>query len=230
MCRAKKTEVGMEVNYVLMAEDLKAYLRHIYAHSPQARPIRWLTWVLLALMIFALACVLLLVLFGEPSDQGAAIPFMAIPIGIIVLLCFWPQIIAWRWSKNLTTSDRRKLFSQRRVIIAPNSFDFTSDGSSSSIRWSSIDHIEESEDYTFVFVTSALAHIIPKRVFTSEEEYYDFVAGMRGFLENAKRDAKPQESSEGRNTAAEWKTKTDDAIRPAAFDEHLRPPKAPEAP
>jgi hypothetical protein len=166
-----------------------------------------------------------LALFGESSDQAPAILFLFLPIGVIVLLCFWPQVIAWRWSKSLSKSDKRRFVSPRRITITANSFDFASDDASSSLRWSAIDRIEEAEDYTFVFISSAIAHIIPKRVFASARVYNDFVGAITDYFEEAKERAESQARTAGRDAASKWKAKTDDAFRSPDVDEQIRSPK-----
>jgi hypothetical protein len=221
----------MEINYVLMMEDLKAYFRHTYAHAPQARPIRWLRWVLLALMIFLLGSALLLALFGKSEDQVPAALFLLIPLGMIVLLCFWPRVITWKLTKNLSKRDKRRLlYSPLRITITSISFDCASDDASSSLRWSAIDRIEESEDHTFVFISSALAQIIPKRVFASATDYNDFVQAMTDFFQEGRIRAKPDGSSLGRDAASKWKAKSDHASRQPDVVEQIRSPKTPENP
>jgi hypothetical protein len=218
-------EDSVEVNYVLMMEDFKAYLCHMYLHAPQFRMVRWLRWVLLIPVILVLVLALLAALVLDTKEQDFSLTLVGACIGTTALVFFWPQFIRWRLSKSLSRNDQRKLLSPRKLVINPISFDFTSDDATSSIRWSAIDRIEASERHAFVFVSSNVAHIIPRRAFASESAYEDFVEESVHYLEEAKASAKPGGSSKGRDTASKWKTNADDAFRSKDSDEQIRSPK-----
>ncbi len=69
-------------------------------------------------------------------------------------------------------------------------------GKRAEYQWWAIVRIEQLDDHTFIYVTTATALILPKRAFVSEEEYQRTVDFARTTMHKAKSSASVVEAVE----------------------------------
>ena len=75
----------------------------------------------------------------------------------------------------LEEGDNENLFNQRTLVLTDEGITETSSIGESHIRWDKINHLEETEDYLYIYVSSVSAHIVPKRVFKNSNEQKEFI-------------------------------------------------------
>ena len=75
----------------------------------------------------------------------------------------------------------KRLPSDKGIILGKHTFVLDDEGikeeteqSSSTLKWSGVQEVEETEDMIYVYVDNVSAHFIPKHFFVNEEEVNDF--------------------------------------------------------
>lgn len=82
----------------------------------------------------------------------------------------------------LEEGDNENLFNQRTLVLTDEGITETSSIGESHIRWDKINHLEETEDYLYIYVSSVSAHIVPKRVFENLSEQEKFISKITGYI------------------------------------------------
>lgn len=82
----------------------------------------------------------------------------------------------------LEEGDNKNLFNQRTLVLTDDGITETSSIGESQIRWDKINHLEETEDYLYIYVSSVSAHIVPKRVFENLSEQEKFISKITGYI------------------------------------------------
>ena len=104
----------------------------------------------------------------------------------IIWFAYYPKYASWeitrRVNKMLEEVDNENLFNQRTLVLTDEGITETSSIGESHIRWDKINHLEETEDYLYIYVSSVSAHIVPKRVFENLSEQEKFISKITGYI------------------------------------------------
>jgi YcxB-like protein len=204
--RRQRDERGamMEVDYVQTVEDYMAFTRYHHAR-------RWysgLSWTWLAILIFP---AILAQQYGSsppPPPQAPPPPVSeralllivtagAIAILLLLVACrVWvrPYLLARLAKQSLTDPENRKRWlGWRRTVIGPGGLSVRGEGiGSSNVKWTAIQKIPATREHAFLYMTTAVAIIVPRRAFASDADFRNFVAAARAY-----RDTAPNAPDEG---------------------------------
>lgn len=99
-------------------------------------------------------------------------------VASILWFIFYPKYfrgeIARRVKKMLEEGNNENLFNQRSLELTSDGITEKSSIGKSHIHWAKINHLEETADYFYIYISSVSAHIVPKRVFGSLREQENF--------------------------------------------------------
>ena len=64
----------------------------------------------------------------------------------------------------------KAIWGKHNITINDQELAETTEVGESRCRWSGVERVAENEDYIFIYVSTASAHVIPKRFFSSREQ------------------------------------------------------------
>lgn len=92
---------------------------------------------------------------------------------------FYPKYFNWemarRLKKMLKEGNNENILIQRKIRLSEQGILETSPIGETNISWSQVDKVEETDEYIYIYISSISAHIIPKRVFSDEDEKQMFM-------------------------------------------------------
>jgi len=172
----------LEIIYELVPEDVWQYNLYYRRHKATLRPV----------FLYALAALVGVVYLGA----------------ILIIVDSWLRYHQPQWamllylaampffvSRFLPATKKRvvKLHSQRAgffcehiVGISPEWLSERTTVNDTKMAWTTIQAIEEDQNYFFLFISKSVAHIIPKRAFSSPHEAQVFLSDTRRYWDAAK--------------------------------------------
>jgi hypothetical protein len=167
----------MKIRFDVSLDDILAYNRYHVRHSPSIRRstllIRWGGAIL-----FLLICLLPAYDF-EPGYWLMSL-FLGL-VGGITFLLLYPVLV-----RVVAESQQRKLYTEgsTRGEIGMHECELGEDGvivrsetGELKTRWEGLDRIVTTDDYTFIYLSSVTAHVIPRRGVV-EGDYGSFVRAL----------------------------------------------------
>lgn len=168
------------IQYELAAEDFVEFNHFHHNHSPALRRTRFVFRIgIPLLMILAL---LLTPLLTQRNDRGYLDELTQMRLFFVVPpLLFFYAPIAWKRRqaslirKMLSEGSTRSLLGMCSVTLNRDSISIQRPSSLSSYGWEAIDRICVNSDYCYLYVTSLSAVILPRRAFSSQESFNEWV-------------------------------------------------------
>lgn len=170
----------LTVEYELTMEDPVALQLSCYEHTPYLRDSyrkgRYLGCPLLLIVIG-------LILTFAWKFVGAAIIF---GLAALYWIHRYPTTVkksAEKMVKGIYSGarDKGKLLCKHRIKITPEGVESKTDFKESKVRWNAVEQIVSTGDHIFIFVSPTVAEIIPKRAFSDETSYKEFIEIARKF-------------------------------------------------
>lgn len=87
--------------------------------------------------------------------------------------------------KNLP-EDNKGILGVHELEVTEDAISWKNNVTASSVKWDAINSFEEDKDYFYIFLDKIMAHIIPKRIFTSQNEMNIFKDQINTYLKNNK--------------------------------------------
>lgn len=178
----------MKIRFETTIDDVMAFNRFHMANSPTWRRQVW-TQSLIIPGVFAL---LFFFLFFV-SDVGQAINVVMWPTAIMLVIVSIGSVVFVRWfmSSSLDSNTRkflaegrnRIMFGWREMELVNNRLVLKTELMESSLDLRAIEKIVRDENYTFVYIASVSAYMIPMTLYP-EDEYREFVAHLIEAWEN----------------------------------------------
>jgi hypothetical protein len=173
----------------LQFEDLERYARHLFDRKmattfvPVAlrAPSRIMAFVITAAALLSLA--FRLVPAVPPLDRIVSVLLVAVwvLIGVLLLLL---AVMLW-WSPRLMAKQPGILL-EREIVVDDEGFRSRSTQLDVLHPWRSIVELDEVDTHFFVFVGPQVAHIVPKRFFSTPEASQRFGEAVRAGIEAAR--------------------------------------------
>src|SRR5262249_557841 len=124
--------------------------------------------------------------------QGPRIQSWAVYLTAIVFVWLLLLTPCMKWwvvrgvMKRIAESDKRKLYFPRRLILTPESLQFASEYANATYNWVGIDNIAVTPAHIFIYVSSAVAQIVPRRAFGDEHQFQEFAETAMRYMNSAK--------------------------------------------
>jgi len=180
----------MEVEYELKPEDLIAFQRYYQSHphrpsqqggpNPTGRLVWWLILMVAAVLLYFVASA------DFPLVEQLSFYFVAVFAGAALMLF---GIVAY--ARLMTSKRMRKVLNQgrnaekllgwRRFSIDAETARNTSDFATVAYLWKGIDQIVTTKEHAFLYFTTAIAFILPRRAFSHDQAFNDFVEAARRY-------------------------------------------------
>lgn len=164
----------MEITFELTEED---YIHYNIAHSEKSPSMKR------SLLIQRIMGPVIFVFMPFIVIRFTDIPLwywlLVFGVSSITWFVFYPKYAQWeitrRVQKMLEEGSNENLFNQRSLVLTDEGITETSSIGENHIRWDKINHLEETEDYLYIYISSVSAHIVPKRVFENSNEQEKFI-------------------------------------------------------
>jgi hypothetical protein len=168
----------MEIEYALSKDDLMSFAMYQVDHAPAYRRRRRNLQVAYAVGF------LLLALGTWGLSMPATLPLTFIALGFFFVL-FSPILDRWRVRRHVARvylqRRNRGAYSKRTLRVTHEGLEEISDQGESRIKWSAVDRVVSTANYTFIYlVADTNAIVIPKDAI--EPDQYDaFVEAVRRY-------------------------------------------------
>jgi hypothetical protein len=190
----------VSIRFETTIDHLVAFNRFHYLNSPMWRRQRLVQSLVVPALAAGIVFILWTVVHEEPFRPAAArniasnARLLMVGLAVAAIVSFF--VVRWRATANLESSVRKLLAegSNRAVLgwcdmaLAGNRLTVKREWIESSFDLRAVQKIAQTDEFTFVYVSSVNAIVIPMRLFP-EDEYRDFVAELLEAWEN--RDAPP---------------------------------------
>lgn len=167
----------MEVTFAIREEDVVRFNQHLL--RGELRRCFIVAWVALCLSM----AVLSLALYAW--EIAPASPALWGGVFFLVMSVWLPWCYSWgvRWKVNrlLRSGENRALFAERTVRLTPAEIQTQHEHGQSGCRWTAVERIEVKEDALMIFVSSMSAILVPRRAFSDQSAFDEFVETARRY-------------------------------------------------
>jgi hypothetical protein len=187
----------MEIEYSLTIEDAIAFHQHHMRNAPSRGRSSVRLWLVCLPIIIGL-----LVLFGLSDRQGKTGFDFGIGLALFIACSIWlgllfrRQLLALAVRRQMRKPEQKLLLESRRLVLTPESVSAFGATSAGTTLWSAVQRIDVSRQHAFIYLPGNLAHVVPRRVFTSEADFEAFLETVRRYYEAARTLAVEHEQDE----------------------------------
>jgi hypothetical protein len=175
----------VQVEFDISLDDIAAFNQyHSTCHSLMAR-----RSYRMALVIVPAAVLLCAVLFAplRPPILRSPIAYWAIPLLVaLAWLFFYPRLyqrgLKQMVVKAMSDGQNRGTLGRHLISIDETGLNEKTDVNDSHWNWLGVEQIQQNENYIFVYISSIMAHVIPKRAFPHPDQADEFFSTAEKFL------------------------------------------------
>jgi hypothetical protein len=178
----------MEVAYSLTLEDLLALRRNVL--QKKQRPPRkkgvadWVVWPVLFVLLVAL-------FWLEPAALAwFTRGWVLFPLGVltgVLGLVFLVLGLSRRTQKRYAANPANaRHFAPRRLAITPEGINAVTENSRSFESWAAVVKVTATDEHVFLYLTSDMAHVVPRRAFIDRGDFERFVELARRYLDESR--------------------------------------------
>ncbi len=170
----------MTIQYDLTKEDYIAFNMH---HIKSSKTVKKTLFI----QQYVLAIIYLIIPFILADITGESLMFWLIPFIIIFILwiAFYPRYFKGYMKKNiikmLSEGKNENIFGPVSLILEETGVREVTRAGESKANWSSIERVEENQDYIFMYTSAVAAAIVPLRAFTNIEEKNEFLMTLKRY-------------------------------------------------
>ncbi len=157
------------------------YIKANYLHI---RPSPWLKYLSIA---FLSLCIVILVASVSSLDSFTSVLSALAPILFFGLIYAFILFILIPWNARRIFSQQKMLQAEYEVAISPEMFEVTSENGTMRIRLSDFYKYKVGKDLVLLYQSQALFHMVPRRFFSSDEDFKTFLSYLEANLGNPKR-------------------------------------------
>jgi hypothetical protein len=172
----------MEVEFDLTVDDKVRFNEYHCEHSPAIRRVKWFS--ILAGPI-AMGLIGIVEYFRYESFTPLIIFWTLGILYGLAMPAYWRWSIRRRTRKLLTESPSGALTEHCTMRIDEQGVHATTNKGSSSLKWSAIEKVAQTEDAFYLYVGPVNAHVIPRRAFESRAAFEEFTSNVRRLREEA---------------------------------------------
>ncbi len=160
----------MKINYKLEKEDYIKYNLHFVETSKDLKKVLWIRRLLGTISLY---------LIGNFVGQMMKIDSKLWTYGFAILAGIWFVFYGryFKWStrrkltKLLSKDENQDLLGEKSLEIRDEKIIELLGDKRSEIKFATIDYVENTEEYIYIYLKSMAAYVIPKRCITSEDDF-----------------------------------------------------------
>ncbi len=174
----------MKISYNSSIQDITAYGKLIYEKSPTVKEHLKKTYYFSVPMLIIFAAVIKY--FGTTEELLMA--WIALGVGwLIYLPSFHKKKYLNKVTESFEDEKYQNLFGTHELTVEENILIDTIESGQNSTDISQIEHIEITDDHTFIFIDSAMAYLIPENNI-SDGDYQNFINILKEKNNSLKKD------------------------------------------
>lgn len=156
----------MIAKYVITVDDIVAFHHYHCAHSAAVKRNKYIAMFSSAVVMFGLLCFV-----PPPEDVSRSLIFMGM-IPIVVAVCivynFWmfPKLINRQLRRMLNEGGNKGTIGDQEIEVNESGIARRSEVSETRFSWDGVERIAETDTHAFIYVSSTMAFVLPKRSFT----------------------------------------------------------------
>jgi membrane protein YqaA with SNARE-associated domain len=183
-----KTENECNVEYELTSQDVLNFLLYNYEKSPklgQTRRVLRRVFLIISPVELLIAFVLLVTI---GSDYFPFVIALVVFAGLSLIYYFLHPFLWRRIFKKAVKDhvrDQNKLTGKHILSITPDSVTDSTDMGKSTSRWQAIEWIASNDQYLFITVRGSGPVIVPRRAFTDDVSFQQFVNTVTAYQKAA---------------------------------------------
>ena len=174
----------MQVDFDISMDDLATFNQYHGMH--QSRMAKCSYWVSIAI----LPAMSLLILYLLTPENPTLLYWVVCFLVPLALLFYSPRLyqsgLRKMMIRAMISGDNRGTFGHHTISIDENGLNERTEVNNSHWSWFGIETIEQTDDYIYIYISSLMAHIIPKRAFTNAEQADEFFSSAEIFLARCK--------------------------------------------
>ena len=175
----------MRLDYELTKQD---YIDFNIYHIKNSDTIK--RSMLLQRYVMAALYLILPFLVASVTDIPLWYWFIAFVIAAVLWVAFYPRYFmsttVKRISKMLEEGNNKDMLGQHSISLDDEGFRETSLNGESKVSWSGVEKVGDTESHIFIYTSSIMAYIIPKRTFLDENTRLEFLKILNEKLEDKK--------------------------------------------
>lgn len=178
----------MKIDFILTKEDYIAYNIHHIEHSPSMRKS-------LNIQRYGLAMIFLVFPFIIASLTSIPLPVWLVVYGtvFIVWIKFYPKYFISSTKKRIVRlieeGNSANLLGERSILLTEDGVEEISPQGESRTTWGSIEKIDETDDYTYIYTSPINAYLVPTRAFEGTAQKSEFLQLLRNHGKDQNRPA-----------------------------------------
>ena len=156
----------MIVRYLNTLEDLVAFNRYHCAHSPAVRKTKltWMIWVS-ALLIAGSLFIPPTAEFSRPNIVATAI--VSAGLFSVVFIYRFPAVMDRQVLRLYQEGENKGTLGEHELELDDNGLVERTEVNESRLSWQGVERIAETDEHAFIYISSMMAHVIPKQSVTS---------------------------------------------------------------
>lgn len=172
----------MNLQFEIFPDDVIAYNLYCSRSVPHFRQAQARSRMSMAFIFIAATVIARVTWSSVPILAVVAAP-IATMIGMILLyhIFFLDYSIKKMTQKQITKGLYNKGLGPQSMVITPENYVCTNAYLEVKRPWQTIESIEVTNQYAFIFVDKTCAEIVPKRVFSDDAAWQQFVAQIRAY-------------------------------------------------
>jgi hypothetical protein len=167
-----------KVEYDLTKEDYIAFNMHYLDHSPIIKRSLFIQRYVVALVFLAFPFI-----FSNMSGVPLLLPLIVYGAIFIAWIVYYPRYFKATTKKRILRmideGSNDNLFGPRSMILSESGVEEISDHGESRSSWRSIEKIDETVDYIYIYISSINAYLVPIRAFEGRTQKDEFLQRLK---------------------------------------------------
>lgn len=167
-----------KVEYNLTKEDYIAFNMHHMDHSPTVKRSLFIQRYVVALVFLAFPFI-----FSSISRAPLLLSFIVYGAIFIAWILYYPRYFMATTKKRILRmideGSNANLFGPRSMTLNESGVEEISEHGESKSSWRSIEKIDETADYIYIYISSINAYLVPIRAFEGRTQKDEFVERLK---------------------------------------------------
>ena len=176
----------MSIEFEVSMDDILEFNLYHHQHSPNSRRACLLLRVIMFILMLLISLSFLIQTFVEESSAVYFLFWLILAVLWAVLFPrFYQRSIKKEVEKMYNEGKNKGIICKHRLSLTPDMIINTTDFGESKTYWSSVEKIASTDNHVFIYASAVMAFIIPKRAFSDESKYTEFIETARQYHESA---------------------------------------------